>query len=101
MERYTTLPIARIAHRWAGLRTFAADRTPVAGFDAGAPGFFWLAGQGGYGIQTSPAAGAALGGFVTTGELPSALRETGLSPADLSPNRPGIGMTSNGGNPGH
>ena len=55
IETATTLVIRRIAHRWAGLRTFAADRTPVCGFDPRAEGFFWLAGQGGYGIQTAPA----------------------------------------------
>lgn len=55
IERATTLSIRRIRHRWAGLRTFAADRTPVCGFDPRAEGFFWLAGQGGYGIQTAPA----------------------------------------------
>ena len=55
IERATTLSIRRISHRWAGLRTFAPDRTPVCGFDPRAAGFFWLAGQGGYGIQTSPA----------------------------------------------
>ena len=49
------IAVTRIAHRWAGLRSFVADRTPTAGFDPGAPGFFWLAGQGGYGLQTAPA----------------------------------------------
>ena len=55
VEQYTHLKVNRIAHRWAGLRTFTADRVPTAGFALDAPGFFWLAGQGGYGIQTSPA----------------------------------------------
>jgi D-arginine dehydrogenase len=55
IEQATTLVIRRISHRWAGLRTFAPDRTPVCGFDARTEGFFWLAGQGGYGIQTAPA----------------------------------------------
>ncbi len=54
-EMATTVPVTRVTHQWAGLRTFAADRTPVVGFDANAEGFFWLAGQGGYGVQTSPA----------------------------------------------
>jgi D-arginine dehydrogenase len=48
--------IERIEHKWAGLRSFAPDRRPVYGFDARAPGFFWFAGQGGFGIQTAPAA---------------------------------------------
>ncbi|MFT6557708.1 NAD(P)/FAD-dependent oxidoreductase [Sneathiella sp.] len=54
-EEATTLSVNRLEHSWAGLRTFAADRTPVVGFAPDAQGFFWLAGQGGYGIQTAPA----------------------------------------------
>ncbi|RXM21938.1 FAD-binding oxidoreductase, partial [Citrobacter sp. AAK_AS5] len=48
--------IERVEHRWAGLRSFASDRLPVYGFDPGNPRFFWFAGQGGFGIQTAPAA---------------------------------------------
>ena len=55
VEAVTTLRITRLKARWAGLRTFAPDRTPVVGFSDEAAGFFWLAGQGGYGIQTAPA----------------------------------------------
>lgn len=55
VDRATTLPIRRITHSWAGLRSFAADELPVIGHAAGAPGFVWFAGQGGYGFQTSPA----------------------------------------------
>jgi D-arginine dehydrogenase len=54
-QRATGAEIHRVAHRWAGLRTFAADRSPVVGFDPSRKGFFWLAGQGGYGVQTAPA----------------------------------------------
>ena len=54
-EKAVTQPVTHIEHSWAGLRTFAPDRVPVVGYDSAAPGFFWLAGQGGYGIQTSPA----------------------------------------------
>ncbi|MCK0292241.1 FAD-dependent oxidoreductase, partial [Salmonella sp. 15E399] len=54
-EQAVTIPVNRVERSWAGLRTFAPDRTPVAGFDAELDGFFWLAGQGGYGIQTAPA----------------------------------------------
>jgi D-arginine dehydrogenase len=50
-------PVERIMHKWAGLRTFAPDRYPVVGFAPGAKGFFWLAGQGGFGVQTSPGLG--------------------------------------------
>jgi D-arginine dehydrogenase len=49
-------PVEKVERTWAGLRTFAPDRLPVYGFDPTAPGFFWCAGQGGFGIQTSPAA---------------------------------------------
>jgi len=54
-EHSVTANVARVTHQWAGLRTFAPDHTPIAGFDANADGFFWLAGHGGYGIQTAPA----------------------------------------------
>ena len=71
MEERTTVKVERIHSKWAGLRTFAPDRHPVAGFAPDAEGFFWLAGQGGFGLQTSPAmarvaasliAGAAVAG---------------------------------------
>ena len=56
LEDATTWTVERVERRWAGLRTFAPDRRPVYGFDGDAPGFFWCAGQGGFGIQTAPAA---------------------------------------------
>ena len=55
-EQVLDWPIAALEHKWAGLRSFAPDRLPVYGSDAGEPGFFWFAGQGGFGIQTAPAA---------------------------------------------
>jgi len=54
-EKDVTITVTRVERSWAGLRNFVADRTPVVGFAADADGFFWLAGQGGYGVQTSPA----------------------------------------------
>lgn len=82
-EQAVTVPVTRVEHSWAGLRTFAPDRTPVAGFDHSAEGFFWLAGQGGYGIQTSPAlsalAAALIRGEAPDGELKALLPK--LSPA--------------------
>jgi glycine/D-amino acid oxidase-like deaminating enzyme len=54
-EAMVTEPVTRLLANWAGLRTFAPDRSPVIGFGA-AEGFFWLAGQGGYGFQSAPAA---------------------------------------------
>ena len=55
-EQAMELPVRRVEHSWAGLRTFAPDDTLIIGEDPRADGFFWLAGQGGYGIQTAPAA---------------------------------------------
>ena len=54
-QQMVDMEITRVERSWAGLRTFAPDRTPVVGPEPGAQGFFWLCGQGGYGIQTSPA----------------------------------------------
>ena len=69
--------VEAVERRWAGLRSFAPDRLPVYGFDAGVPGFFWCAGQGGFGIQTAPA-GAALAAAVLMG---------GAVPDDLDADR--------------
>jgi len=66
-EGATTLRVERVTRRWAGLRVFTSDRTPAIGFDGEARGFFWLVGQGGYGIQTSPAL-ARLAGALACGE---------------------------------
>ncbi|MEM7689575.1 MAG: FAD-dependent oxidoreductase [Pseudomonadota bacterium] len=83
----TTLEIRRVAHSWAGLRSFAPDERPVIGEAAGAPDFFWFAGQGGYGFQTAPAL-ARIGASVVLGEeWPSDMAAAGVTPADLSPGR--------------
>ncbi|GGD57218.1 FAD-dependent oxidoreductase [Erythrobacter arachoides] len=77
--------IEALEHKWAGLRSFAPDRLPVYGYDAGVPGFFWFAGQGGYGIQTAPAA-ARLGAQLLLGRERDAM--TGrLNPALYAPER--------------
>lgn len=55
LETVADIQVSRVFAKWAGLRSFAPDRSPVVGFDPDADGFFWLAGQGGYGIQTAPA----------------------------------------------
>jgi D-arginine dehydrogenase len=80
IERMTTLTVRRIAHRWAGLRTFAPDRTPVCGFDPRAEGFFWLAGQGGYGIQTSAALAALAARLILRAPGALAELETAIAP---------------------
>ena len=57
MQQALDIEVRRVEHSWAGLRTFTPDRSLAFGWDAEAEGFFWCVGQGGYGIQTSPAAG--------------------------------------------
>jgi D-arginine dehydrogenase len=87
LEQYTTLPVQRIAHRWAGLRTFAPDRVPTAGFAPDAPGFFWLAGQGGYGLQTAPAMADAAEALIMGMDWPTGLAELGVAPEQVRPER--------------
>ena len=74
--------VTRVERSWAGLRSFAPDAVPVVGFAPETPGFFWLAGQGGHGIQTSPAL-SALAGALATGAAPELAPEVvaALSPA--------------------
>ena len=86
-EALTTHPVRRIAHRWAGLRSFVADRAPVAGWDTQAEGFFWLAGQGGYGIQMAPALARAAAALVLGQALPEDIAAQGVTPPALSPQR--------------
>ena len=87
IQRAADLPVRRIARRWAGLRTFAPDKSPVVGFDPSTEGFFWLAGQGGYGFQTAPALGWAAAGLLLNGAVPSALEDMGIAAAALAPER--------------
>jgi glycine/D-amino acid oxidase-like deaminating enzyme len=84
-EAMVTEPVTRMIANWAGLRTFAPDRVPVIGFAPDAPGFFWLAGQGGYGFQTSPAA-ARLAADLILGRAPevSASLVAALAPGRLA-----------------
>jgi D-arginine dehydrogenase len=69
------------------LRTFTEDRTPVVGFDPSAPGFFWLAGQGGYGVQTSPALARVAAALASNRQIPPVIADCGVQPADLAPDR--------------
>jgi D-arginine dehydrogenase len=82
IQKATTLEIRHVSSAWAGLRTFAPDRRPVVGWAPGTGGFFWLAGQGGFGIMTSPAMAATATALIVGGELPD-----GIDPVRLSPNR--------------
>jgi len=83
MEERTTVKIERIHSKWAGLRTFAPDRHPVVGFAPDATGFFWLAGQGGFGLQTSPAMARIAALLINGGPWPIA----DIRPEQLSPDR--------------
>ena len=87
VQAVADLPVRRVNHVWAGLRTFSPDRAPVVGFDPAAPGFFWLAGQGGYGLQTSAAMGALAAALVRGDGAPANLAEAGVDLAALSPDR--------------
>jgi len=72
--------VHRVEHRWAGLRSFTPDRGLAIGACA-TPGFFWLCGQGGYGIQTAPAAGRLLAQLLR-GEEPDADLRAAIAPTD-------------------
>jgi len=87
--RACALTVNSVFRKWAGLRSFVADRTPVVGFDPRAEGFFWLAGQGGYGIQTAPALGRLAAALALGEPLPSDIAAEGVSATDLSPARLG------------
>jgi len=86
VEERTTVRVERIQSRWAGLRTFAPDRHLVAGFDPRAQGFFWLAGQGGFGLQTSPVMARLVESLIAgTGWPTEAAMSEELSPARFLP----------------
>jgi D-arginine dehydrogenase len=87
LEQATTFQVRRLAAKWAGLRSFVFDKTLVAGFDAAAPGFFWVAGQGGYGIQTSPTMARVVGALALGKPLPADLVDAGITEAALAPAR--------------
>jgi len=86
-EQALDMQVKQVKHSWAGLRSFVADRTPVIGFDDHADGFFWLAGQGGHGIQIAPAAARLAAALITGGELPDSLVELEFDPAWVAPDR--------------
>jgi D-arginine dehydrogenase len=83
MEERTTVHVRQIHSKWAGLRTFTPDKHPAAGFAPDTEDFFWLAGQGGFGLQTSPAMAAIAASLIGGGVSPVA----DVSVEDLSPAR--------------
>jgi D-arginine dehydrogenase len=87
IQAATTLKVRRINNKWAGLRSFVADKNLVVGYDSAVDGFFWLAGQGGYGIQTGEAAGRLAASLAHGKGIPPDIAEMGVDEAALSPNR--------------
>jgi D-arginine dehydrogenase len=87
LEAATTLRVSRIIRKWAGLRSFVADRSPLVGYDAGQPGFFWLAALGGYGIQTAPALSRLAAALVLNKPVDQHLETSGLFVDQLAPGR--------------
>jgi D-arginine dehydrogenase len=87
IETATTLKIRRIKNKWAGLRSFVADKNLVVGYDPAVEGLFWLAGQGGYGIQTGESAGRLAASLALGRGMPGDIAGLGVSEAALSPAR--------------
>lgn len=87
IETVTKLKIRRIKNKWAGLRSFVADKNLVVGYDPIIEGFFWLAAQGGYGIQTAEAAGRLAAGLALGRGVPDDIAALGVIEAALSPGR--------------
>jgi D-arginine dehydrogenase len=86
-EEAVAIKVTHLAGSWGGLRSFVPDGNPVVGFDDGADGFFWLIGQGGYGIQTSPALGELAAALVRRAAAPAYIEREGLRLSDISPHR--------------
>ena len=83
LEKVVDWKVLRVERAWAGLRSFAPDRLPVYGFDPREPGFFWCAGQGGFGIQTAPAA-SELAAALVTGRAETRIDPSAYAPARLA-----------------
>ena len=87
MMNATTLEVTHLDHAWGGLRSFAPDGCPVIGFDPSTDGFFWLIGQGGYGIQSAPALSRTAAAMVLQNPIPQDVLAAGLNIADIHPQR--------------
>ena len=87
LETETFVDVRVAPRAWAGLRTFAPDGLPVVGFDPAAPGFFWLAGQGGYGIMIAEPLARLARGLIADGRVPADLVEAGVDAGALGPGR--------------
>lgn len=87
LEKATTMKVERLLRTWAGLRSFVSDSIPMAGYDPDAEGFFWCAGQGGYGIETSVGMGRSSAALAAGKDLPEDIQALGVSSGDLSAER--------------
>lgn len=87
VEKACDLKVRRVENSWAGLRSFVADGSPVCGFDPSLDGFFWLAGQGGHGIQSAPALSQLAATLITGGAWPQSFIDCGITGEDVSPIR--------------
>ena len=87
IEQAANFRVQRVLRKWAGLRSFVADKSPVVGFDLELPGFFWLVAQGGYGIQTAPSLARIAAALACGSEIPEDLTQMGVTAEDLSPAR--------------
>ena len=81
------IEVKRVEHTWGGLRTFSPDRHHVIGFDPRAEGFFWFAGQGGYGIQSAHGGAMLVAGLIHDNAVPAALAGFGLTRESVAPDR--------------
>ena len=86
-QQWADLPVRAIAHRWAGLRSFVLDKRPVVGYAPAAPGFFWLVGQGGFGVQTSPALARIARCLILGEPLPDDIAARGIGAGMFAPER--------------
>jgi len=86
-QQVTGIEVTHLEHSWGGLRSFAPDGNPVVGYDPSRDGFFWLVGQGGYGIQTAPALSRLAAALVRGETMPSDIADEGLDLASLAPSR--------------
>ncbi len=87
IQQETIMPVSRVLHRWAGLRSFVRDESPVVGYDISVPNFVWLAGQGGYGIMMAPTLARTVAHLCFSGSLPADLLSAGIASCDLGAQR--------------
>jgi D-arginine dehydrogenase len=87
VQQIADIPVRPIEHQWAGLRTFASDKTLVVGYGPDRPGFLWLVGQGGYGFQAAPALSRAAAALLRGEPVPDDLADRGIISRDLDPAR--------------